>query len=161
MAGVDEQIRGQAQFERDLSRFLRDVDDKHAVTIVRRISIEVLARVIRKTPVDIGEARGQWQLGVGGENKSTAPASKGVGEPLARGRRALAGLRPFVAVFISNGAAHIMILENGGFVPADPGPSKDKRRGRKGRVLVQGGYSVQAPAGMIAVTLAEVRAMFP
>lgn len=126
------------------------------VTTHRVLHLEALRRVVQKTPVDVGTARANWQ------STLEAPAAGHVAvrsaeEVNAEGARVIAGVKPYTASFITNNSDHIEILELGGFVPPDPGPSKDPRKGRKGRVLVQGGYSVQAPHGMVGVTVEELR----
>jgi hypothetical protein len=69
---------------------------------------------------------------------------------------ALAALGPFQVSYVSNPVPYVQILDAGLFEPPDPGPSNDPRPTRAGRILVQGGYSTQAPQGMVAVTLLEL-----
>ena len=63
-------------------------------------------------------------------------------------------------VYISNNVDHIEVLEDGLYQPPDPGPSKDRRKGRHGEILVRGGFSVQAPQGMVKVTIQEIMAEY-
>ena len=60
-------------------------------------------------------------------------------------------------VFVSNNVNHVIVLDQGLFTPPNPGPSKDKRDDRLGKVLVQDGYSIQAPLGMVDLTIEELR----
>lgn len=130
----------------------------------QKLALELLRRVVLKTPVDTGRARGGWQVAVGkiptggddqpdstGHQTILAGAMKLRSAPLASA---------FLTAYVANNVSYIRVLEEGGFVPADPGPSKDPRKGRKGRVLVKGGYSVQAPQGMLAVSLQELGLLF-
>ncbi len=70
----------------------------------------------------------------------------------------LGNLPPYQITWLTNNLPYIEVLEFGKFVPENPGPSKDPRKGRKGRILVKDGYSVQAAQGMARVTLAEIEA---
>lgn len=127
-----------------------------ALRQMKQIASEAIRRVIARTPVDSGDAAGNWYIIIGAE----------ADPPFVRGRTAEAALvdavsrintlRTFIKINIANGAPHILVLENGGFRPPSPGPSKDPRPGRKGRILVSGGFSLQAPSGMVKVTIAEL-----
>lgn len=125
------------------------------------MALDILAGVVKRTPVDTGRARGAWQIGINSPNDSNTSLDPGIvgspgGKSVTRGASALTKLKPFEVVFLTNNVSYILILEQGGFVPQDPGPSKDKRPGRFGRILVKGGYSVQAPNGMVDVTIQSV-----
>ena len=134
-------------------------------TIQRKIAMDLLRGVVMKTPVDTGRARGNWQVTTG----TTAPTSelgqskgaggskdKGGGHTVSKGQKKIDLCKPYGVIYLTNNVPYIGVLEFGGFVPKDPGPSKDKRKGRLGRTLVKGGYSVQAPKGMVRITLAEI-----
>ncbi len=130
--------------------------------IVRTVGLEILRRVMEGTPVDTGRARANWQVSFGapapGEVSvpagsvpymgSAPPLSVSGGEAFNKGVAALGGIggNPYVHVFITNNVRYIEILEFGQFTPPDPGPSKDPRPGRLGRILVRGGKSVQGHA---------------
>lgn len=123
----------------------------------RKIALTALDRVVKRTPVDTGRARGNWQTSAGPTNETEFVAKDPSGRgALAEGRATINAAPPFASITLFNNLPYIEYLENGGFVPTDPGPSKDPRKGRKGRVLVQGGFSVQAPKGMVGVTIAEL-----
>jgi hypothetical protein len=62
---------------------------------------------------------------------------------------------------VSNLTDHAWVLDQGAFEPPNPGPSKDPRPERRGRVLVQDGFSTQAPDGIIGPTISEVLAGVP
>src|SRR5690606_23664498 len=114
-----------------------------------------------RTPVDSGRARGNWQVTIGTPASGVVPVSdKQGGQTIAKGTETINAIPPFDVVWITNNMPYIEVLEYGLFNPPDPGPSKDPRPDRKGRVLVKDGYSQQAPQGMVGVTLAELRTMF-
>lgn len=157
----------------------------------RVVAVEVFQRIIERTPVDYGFARGNWQVAIGAPILSTIDRTDPSGAATkAAGNAVIASVVPYCALYISNSAPYITVLEDGGFVPTDPGPTKDKRRwpgatrvaltsrhaggfreggsqdieertyyrwrGGTPVTLVRGGFSVQAPHGMVAVSLAEV-----
>lgn len=124
----------------------------------RTLALTALRRIVLRTPVDTGRARGNWQVSLGG----SVEGEKQVPDPVGEGRALIDGgvaADPFVNIWIQNNVGYINILEHGGFDPPNPGPSKDRRKGRKGKVLVSSGFSVQAPNGMVQVTLDELSAV--
>lgn len=134
-------------------------------TIQRKIALDLLRGCVMKTPVDTGRARGNWQITISGapptaELGQSASAGgskdKGGGHTVSKGGKKINAAKPYGIIWLTNNVPYIGVLEFGGFVPGDPGPSKDPRKGRKGRVLVKGGYSVQAPRGMVRLTLNEI-----
>lgn len=101
--------------------------------VARKTVGEIFRRVILRTPVDTGRARGNWQATTGspatgelGENRNakvgTAPALRAL--EVARGWKVGSA-----SIFLTNNLPYIERLENG--------------------------YSGQAPQGMVAITVAE------
>ena len=146
------------KFGEALARFAKAETPERARLLHRRLTLEALTRIVRRTPVDTGRARGNWQTSVGAPAtgvidevdpqtaagstrsqklgdfnpaKSTA-VTRDVGAVVARGIDALDPLKPFGVTFIANNLVYIEPLENG--------------------------HSKQAPEGMVAVTLAEIAA---
>lgn len=123
----------------------------------KKIVLDLLAGVVRRTPVDTGRARGNWQLSIG------KPATGVLDRKLTKRNKTsteeqekVQKIPHFSVVWLSNNLPYIEVLEFGKFTPKNPGPSKDHRKKRKGKTWVKGGYSVQAPKGMLRVTLAQV-----
>lgn len=99
--------------------------------VVKKISIDIFAGIIRRTPVDTGIARASWLIGV-----STEPSEQkrsATRNPLADISK-LEQLRanPFTVVNIINRLPYIVRLEKG--------------------------WSKQAPRGMVALAIAEEKA---
>jgi hypothetical protein len=117
----------------------------------RKIVLDILTGVVRKTPVDEGPTRANWQVTVGRDTRREAENS----DPVATGASAIASLAPFQLVFVVNNKPNVVVLEFGLFDPKNPGPTKDKRR--KGKTLVRDGFSTQAPGGMARLTLDEIK----
>lgn len=139
----------------------------------RAIALESLRRIMQKTPVDTGRLRGNWQVTTGqiagGVVDVTPQETTYTGSPppialvgsaaFAQGEAEIAKTPAFSETFISNNLPYAAIVEFGEFVPPDPGPSKDPRPGRKGRILVRSGRSVQGHA-MIRTTFEEILQAF-
>ncbi len=150
------------QFTGRVKTFAERAPAEVVTKAMRLIALEALRRIVLKTPVDTGRARGNWQISIGGLSRNQLTTeSKGAGNVIEREAKKFAGLEPFDVVYIENSLPYIEVLEFGGFEPPDPGPSKDSRPSRKNRILVQGGFSVQAPNGMVSVTFEELQQVFP
>ncbi len=138
-----------AAFEREVRKFSETLPAKFFVPFQKKIALEVLSRVVRRTPVDTGRARGNWNTAIGqvdntvrevqsagGSEAIAAPGSEGEAgrDAIDRGLAKLAELRPFQTVWISNNVSYIEFLDKGS--------------------------SQQAPEGILAGALAEVRGIF-
>jgi len=106
--------------------------------VLKKVGFDVLRGVIQKTPVDTGRARSSWELTVDKENVNPPPASgtsfNGVGEAIAKGTAELQNVGPYSTIIVSTNLDYMEYLENGS--------------------------SKQAPNGMVAITLEEVKASF-
>lgn len=116
-------------FSSDLKKFA-DKTEKNAEKLVRGTALAVFGSVIKRTPVDTGRARGNWQTDVGRmpdgvterDDKSGAAASK---ETIIN----TADFKLGQPIFLINNLPYIRRLEDGS--------------------------STQAPAGMVKVTVNE------
>jgi hypothetical protein len=104
--------------------------------IIRKIALTALTRVVNRTPVDTGRARGNWfvQIGEAGVEVTTEVDPDG-SVTISRGAAVIATYQTragFENIAIYNNLPYIEGLENGA--------------------------SQQAPAGMVAVTVAELEA---
>lgn len=117
-------------FAVDLRRFSAQTQER-LVVIPRKIALEVLRRVVMRTPVDQGRARGNWQTEVGTMNEGESDVvDPGGGAAIEAGVSAIESwTAENVGLFIFNNVPYIGKLEDG--------------------------YSDQAPAGMVKVTVAE------
>lgn len=96
----------------------------------REIGISVLRKIVQRTPVKTGLARGNWNLSLGQPDPTRQrPAPLGQ-SPISRAVQVLSGKETISQIHITNSLAYIGLLENG--------------------------RSNQAPGGMVAVTAAEV-----
>lgn len=158
------------EFTLELDRIAQTVPEELVTTVHRKMTIDALSKIVIRTPVDTGRARGNWQTTIDTPASSVLDIEDKSGGPtIEAGTQVARRIPPFSQSFISNNVEHILVLEQGGFIPKDPGPSKDprgkpgsgKQGDRWGRVLVRGGYSVQAPQGMVALTFEELNQTQP
>lgn len=102
---------------------------------VKRVSFDILTRIVERTPVDTGRARSAWDLTVG-EPSSYVPPPLPPGAVGALVEDPASGLSVAITgesvIYVVNNLDYIEPLENG--------------------------HSQQAPAGMVRITLAEVAA---
>lgn len=148
-------------FSKQLAEENDGLTEAEVIRLQKLIVIDVLKRIVEKTPVDKGVARANWQISIG-VRKGRSLKRKDVdgSDTIVRGLQTLTGLPPFEIVFIQNNLDYIDVLEDGKFAPANPGPSSDKRRDRHGKILVEHGFSVQSPQGMVSITLVEVQGIY-
>lgn len=127
------------EFERDLRLFQNVIVPEELNKLVRRLSLQVLRRVVLKTPVDTGRARGNWIVAVNRIPQGIVEIEKLTRQEatdlsLSRGVPIIEKSKPFTAISIANNLPYIGVLEFGG--------------------------SKQAPQGMVRVTLAEIQSQF-
>lgn len=111
----------------------REVPGMH-LTFQKRVAIEGLRRVVLKTAVDTGRARGSWQAAGTTNEALTGRLDPGGSDSIAKGTASLRGIRkPFRIMFIFSNLPYIVPLEDG--------------------------HSQQAPQGMVAITRRELAAV--
>jgi len=99
----------------------------------RKVALEVFSRVVKKTPVKTGRARGNWQVSVGSPVDGVLDVEdKAGGATISAITNGIESWEPIkAAIFLSNNVPYIGALENG--------------------------RSAQAPDGMVKTTLSEYR----
>lgn len=128
-------IRNLREFNLELENFGKKVVPEAHLALQKKIALDLLRRIVFKTPVDTGRARGNWQTNVGAAGSSAIERLDPSGNTaISEGLGALAAARPFGLITIFNNVDYIRFLEMGS--------------------------SRQAPAGMVSVSLAEVRGAF-
>ena len=153
-------ITNRRQFERDLKAQI-NLPRRLVVPLHKRAALEVDRKLVLRTPVDRGTARGGWITTVGRPtDRAPAGDDPSGSAAIARNQAISATIRDFAISWHQNPLVHTRVLDEGLFDPSDPGPSKDPRPGRTGRVLVEGGFSTQAPRGMVEVTFREIEAKY-
>jgi len=123
------------KFTTDLETFQRNAIDK-CDQVTRMVALEVFRRIIMRTPVDTGRARGNWICTIAVPAEMTEGIAA-VNDTDPSGRATIQAMSDEVlgwnpreiAVYLTNNLPYIERLEDG--------------------------YSQQAPAGMVSVTIAE------
>ena len=141
------------KFAIDMEQFhvetMRDID-----VIRRKVTLDVFSRVVKKTPVDTGETRGNWQTSVGAPILQTIDRDW---DPTGEVGDQVMASRVTDPVFLSNNVPWILKLEFGRYPnPPEKGTYIPRRHGGpRHEVRSAGGFSKQAPRGMVRVTLEE------
>jgi hypothetical protein len=119
-------------FALDISAFVAKSRDK-ADLIVRKVGIDILTRVVMRSPVRSGRFRANWQVALNSPPAGTlASADKSGADTIAKGAETIAGAKAGGMIWLVNNLPYARRLEYG--------------------------YSKQAPAGMVRVTVAEFNA---
>jgi len=123
---------------------------QHAVNVNKSLDKVVTAvlfkaneLIIKRTPVDTGRARGGW-IATLGTPSTSSPVSVS-GDPLTKADK-VANRAVGKVYYLANSVVYIGVLEYGGF----PNPSKTGH-------MTKGGFSRKAPAGMLRVSLSEIK----
>lgn len=101
---------------------------------VRALALTGMTRLIEKTPVDTGRAKNNWNLAKGAPETTNLPAgdySKSGSVAIVEAAGNAGKMQAGDTLYLTNGLPYIPPLENG--------------------------HSKQAPAGMIGLTVAELR----
>ncbi|MEN6306679.1 MAG: HK97 gp10 family phage protein [Anaerohalosphaeraceae bacterium] len=123
------------QFNQEVDDFAKTLVPEKVILLQKKIVLEALKRLVMKTPVDTGRARGNWQVTIGRPATAAIEAvDKSGGETIKKGLAAIADMPPYQVVWISNNVDYIEFLEDG--------------------------TSRQAPEGMMSLTLEELKVMF-
>lgn len=131
----------------------------------RDLTIEGVGGLLSQTPVRTGQLRNGWDVGIGKPSDYvTVPGADSYPDNAqARAATAVSAAPDLAPHLITNNVEHAAVIETGGFVPPDPGPSKgvgpkgSRRRARtEGIVLVAGGFHTAAPQGMLVSGIAAI-----
>lgn len=147
---------------------LREYAKKKGVQIKdvqKSFAFAVYASVVKKTPVgnpdfdaDSGRARANWNVSVGKPDTSVSDGKRKGPLP----KSAMPEPDGDESIFICNNLPYITMLEYGGY-PKSPKKGSHTRKGVKPsryEILSQGGFSKQAPQGMVGVTIANSERLF-
>ena len=107
------------QFNREVAKFTKDFMPRQMVLFHKSIVLDALARLVQKTPVDTGRARGNWQVTI---NELPTGELKVTGTPPEEGSPAssrelvpaeLIDLQPESVVYVTNNVHYISYLNDG------------------------------------------------
>jgi len=120
----------------------RRVDD-----VVKTIAMELFTSVINKTPVDTGRLRGNWFVSTGSFVAYSPDAPDPSGDKTRRYmQQSVLRMKMGDKILMTNSLPYAAVVEYGQY----PNPPK-KPTGK-----TAGGYSIQAPAGMVRVSVQEI-----
>ena len=120
-------------FKLQMGRILRKVDGR-ANTLLRATALETLSRIVQRTPVDTGRARGGWEVAIDATPPDSSDVDASGGATIARAAAVITGAKAGSSIVIRNSVPYINMLE-------------------------YGGHSPQAPAGMVRITVQEIRSI--
>jgi hypothetical protein len=133
-------------FTLDIGRFC-DKASGNADKVVRAAVTLAAQGVVLKSPVDTGRLRGSWVFGEGTPADSPAAIDKAGGATVGKISAAVSARRAGSVFYVTSNLPYARVIEYGGY----PNPPKSGSK-------TVGGYSKQAPAGMVRVTFNELPA---
>ncbi len=116
------------EFNKAMDRAVKTLTHEQLPLFMKKIGFDLLVAVMRKTPVDTGHARRGWRLTIDQKATDASPP----GDPIAEAMKVMSGHQgPIRVLYVTNNVEYIVELEYG--------------------------HSQQAPQGMLAISLEEVR----
>jgi hypothetical protein len=120
-----------AEFRLSLDEAFQTEVEEVVVLVTKKIALEALNKVVMRSPVDTGRFRANWNVSFGSPDLAiTENKDKPGQETIAKGGSLIGSLDRLNQIWISNNLPYANRLENG--------------------------WSKQAPAGMVALTFAEL-----
>ena len=134
MASAQEKIEASLRdLQKEVDTFVKDLVPEKIVLLQKKLSFQALTLIVKKTPVDTGRARGNWQVTI-----DFAPINSidntSIAEVFSKANTELSKLKPFQNVYITNNVEYVIYLEEGS--------------------------SSQAPYGMVAISIQELAEQF-
>lgn len=116
-----------------------------AETVVRKTALQMQSSMVNLSPVDTGQFRANWNCGIGSLDKSTTQAVDKSGQSvISETASKLDGWEPGAVIWLTNSLPQARALEFG-LYGKPPGSANGPK--------TTGGYSRQAPAGMVRLTV--------
>jgi len=120
-----------AQFNQVVRAFGEQVVPRLVQTAQKKVCFDGARKLIKRTPVKHGRARGGWQVAIGNRPQGQVERLDPSGDAtIAAANAVIEKIVPFCVCHITNNVDYILDLENG--------------------------HSAQAPNGMLAVTFEEL-----
>lgn len=121
-----------AEFALSLAEFAKAAPEQ-ARTVVRKVATDVLTKTVLRSPVDTGRFRANWATSFGAPSyRVTSDTDKSGQIAIRRGELTISRAYGDYPIYITNSLPYSLRLEYG--------------------------YSKQAPAGMVRITVAEFQA---
>ena len=153
-----------------IKRQIERIKRKHvniAEQAVVKTIIDLSNAIILDSPVDTGQFRGRWQLGIDAISDKNFGADRSGAKAISRINSGLQGFDLGQTVFVTNNSPYALVIE-AGLYPNPPkrgtylkaGQSKGGFVGPGFFQFSQGGYSRQAIGGVVGVNVARFRPTF-
>ncbi|MDR1901351.1 MAG: hypothetical protein LBQ88_03575 [Treponema sp.] len=155
-----------ASWSIDPSRFVKGAIE-NIERVRKKYAFDVFSLVVKATPVDTGQARGAWLPSIG-QPEDGVPGTKDKSgrETINKIKSVVESAKGEDTLFLVNSLPYITVLEYGGYPnpPKNGGKTKEyiRKDGTKvgGLPKTVGGYSRQAPSGMIGRVMAQADQIF-
>ncbi len=118
------------QFSLDLSSWADKLEKDVAPQFVRKVALDLLRGVVKKSPVKSGRFKANWMVGIGMADETTTEST--VDDAVERGAIVLSKYNKLLQIHISNNLPYAAALEHG--------------------------HSQQAPLGVAEISVAEIKA---
>lgn len=119
------------EFALGLEQLGQELTDDLMQQVTQKLALQALSGVVLKSPVDTGRFRGNWNVSVDLRDDTTTDATDKDGSAtIAKGQGVITAIPPYRTIWLTNNLPYARRLETG--------------------------WSQQAPAGMVALTLAEL-----
>jgi len=117
-----------------LDDWAKDLTGPQLTGAVQKIALDLLGRVVMRTPVDSGRLRANWSVSINYRDMNIREVDDKLGSgTIAAGRATIASMKVPQVVYLQNNLPYVSAIENG--------------------------HSRQAPIGMLAVSLAELQSV--
>ena len=126
-------------FNRAMDAFSKKLVPEQHAALMAQVALEALKRIVNRTPVDTGRARGNWRLSIGKSPRVLSGAARegsrrSASQIISQATTKLQEMNFGQTIWIANGLEYVVFLE--------------------------AGSSTQAPRGMVAITIRELEAIF-
>lgn len=169
-------MTGAESFNREIGEFFKADVPEAARKFATGLGLHGLKRSVELSPVLDGPYRGSWQINTGAPVGGDAgPGGPSAEEALSAGEAALANVPPYTTIYLATNAPQATTIEYGGY----PSPVKRGTRIRQAYLRARrskgiksgalpvgtdpsyeirsaGGFSKQAPQGVISVVITEL-----
>jgi len=143
-----------AQWTMDLNKYCEKKKTEFK-EVRKAYAFALYSSIVKKTPVDTGRARGNWNITVGHDDTTSSERKT----PQFKSPDQMPKVEGDETIYISNNLPYITTLEYGGY-PNPPKKGTYNKKTKTYEIRSQNGYSKQAPEGMVGVTLANNEAIF-
>ncbi len=146
-----------------LRKQARDLPAAVVMPRFRKFAFKVLEGAVQNSPVNTGRLRNGWHVTIGTPTGSDLSAGDGDNAVVQAGKGVIDRVEFGQSIYIQNNVPYARVIEDGLYVPKNPGPSKathvpKSRRNRvAGTVLIEGGFHVSAPHGMLADAVQQAK----